>query len=330
MISDSDLQAEPLIIVIPERLVHPESGHFSDLIQGELETKNTTEIHLDFARLVNLDSSGIGALSQLTRTNPKLQVSCLHVQPQLQAQLLERLPELQFRACSGHVPSCREGVRTSKLHDLQPGQELLVHPSVYSWGKRAIDILGAVVGLGVTAVLLVPIAIAIKLDSPGPIFFRQIRLGLSGKRFLMYKFRSMVTDAEQLKKTVANQIQGDGKFFKNEADPRITRVGRLLRKTSLDEFPQFWHVLRGEMSLVGTRPPTPDEVERYEPTEWQRLQVKPGITGEWQVRGRSSIRTFADVVKLDLHYQQHWSVLYDLHLILQTVLVLFKKDNRAC
>ncbi|MFM7791990.1 MAG: sugar transferase, partial [Microcystis panniformis] len=127
----------------------------------------------------------------------------------------------------------------------------------------------------------VPIAIAIKLDSPGPIFFSQTRCGWLGKEFKILKFRSMCVDAETLKDKIPNQAEGA--FFKNKNDPRITRVGKFLRRTSLDELPQFWNVITGEMSLVGTRPPTPDEVERYDVPQWQRLDVKPGMTGEWQV-----------------------------------------------
>lgn len=186
--------------------------------------------------------------------------------------------------------------------------------------KRAIDIAGAIVGLGVTAILFFPIAIALKLDSPGPIFFRQTRIGLRGQRFTIWKFRSMVVNAEQLKSQVANQASGH--FFKNDCDPRITRVGSLLRKTSLDEFPQFLNVLTGDMSLVGTRPPTVDEVEQYESHHWRRLDVKPGLTGEWQVRGRSSVKDFEEVVRLDLEYQQKWSVLYDLEIIFRTIAVV--------
>lgn len=186
--------------------------------------------------------------------------------------------------------------------------------------KRIIDIAGAIVGLGITAILFVPIAIALKLDSPGPVFFRQTRVGLQGQQFTIWKFRSMVANAEQLKARVANQASGH--FFKNDCDPRITRVGGFLRKTSLDEFPQFWNVLKGDMSLVGTRPPTTDEVENYEAHHWRRLNVKPGLTGEWQVRGRSSVKDFEDVVRLDLEYQEKWSVLYDLHIIYRTVVVV--------
>ena len=137
----------------------------------------------------------------------------------------------------------------------------------------------------------------------------------------------MVTDAEARKNEVANQVEGP--LFKNENDPRMTKIGRFLRKTSLDEFPQFWNVLKGDMSLVGTRPPTPDEIEQYEVGAWQRLNVKPGMTGEWQVNGRSSITKFEDVIKLDLRYQENWSFFYDIQLIVKTVLVLFSKESGA-
>ncbi|MCS6814794.1 MAG: sugar transferase [Cyanobacteria bacterium] len=201
------------------------------------------------------------------------------------------------------------------------------HPSVRSKVKRAIDIVGALVGLGITAILFIPIAIAIKLNSPGPIFFSQVRSGWMGRRFRIWKFRSMVANAEALKSQVENQAEGN--FFKNENDPRITKVGRFLRKTSLDEFPQFWNVLKGEMSLVGTRPPSVDEIEKYDVPEWQRLDVKPGITGEWQVSGRSKIRKFEDVIRLDLKYQRNWSLKHDFEIILKTILVLFFKSDDA-
>lgn len=202
-----------------------------------------------------------------------------------------------------------------------------VHASTTCRTKRSIDILGALVGLGIVLLMVVPMAIAIRRDSPGPIFYSQIRCGLKGKPFRIWKFRTMVADAEHLKATVQNQAQG--LIFKNEADPRITRVGKFLRRTSLDEFPQFWNVLIGEMSLVGTRPPTLDEVAHYQPRHWRRLQVKPGITGEWQARGRSSIQDFEAIVALDLHYQSRWSIAYDLSLIMTTIFSVLQRKG-AC
>jgi len=194
------------------------------------------------------------------------------------------------------------------------------HRSAHSIVKRLIDIVGSLTGLLILAIVFLPIAIAIRLNSPGPIFYRQERHGLLGKPFQMYKFRSMIDGADQLKSQVKNEA--DGLIFKNRQDPRITRVGRFLRKTSLDELPQFWNVLRGEMSLVGTRPPTADEVSQYADHHWQRLTVKPGLTGEWQVNGRSTVKDFEDVVQLDLRYQVLWTPLYDLVLIAKTIYVI--------
>ena len=201
------------------------------------------------------------------------------------------------------------------------------HLSVDCKIKRTIDILGAIVGLLITGLIFLPVALAIKFDNPGAIFYSQIRCGYRGKTFRIWKFRSMVSNADELKSQVKNEIEGA--LFKNANDPRITKVGKLLRKTSLDELPQFWNVLIGEMSLVGTRPPTIDEVNQYEQKHWQRLNVKPGLTGEWQVNGRSEILNFEQVVDLDIKYQQKWSIFYDLKLIFKTIKVIFSKNNGA-
>lgn len=213
-------------------------------------------------------------------------------------------------------------LRQDKPRDLSPAGSIS-HPSVRCLIKRSIDIVGALIGLVILAILLVPVAVVIKHDSPGPIFYAQKRYGLKGQPFTIWKLRSMVPNADALKKTVSNQAQG--LIFKNEQDPRITYVGRILRKTSLDEFPQFWNVLKGDMSLVGTRPPTEDEVSCYSPHHWRRLDVKPGITGQWQVSGRSAIKDFEEIVQLDLHYQAIWSPWYDLQVIVKTIAVLFNR-----
>ncbi|RUR81875.1 sugar transferase [Chlorogloeopsis fritschii PCC 9212] len=205
--------------------------------------------------------------------------------------------------------------------------ELVVHPSVSSKFKRYLDIVGSLVGLLVLAILFIPIAIAIKIDSPGPIFFTQQRYGLQGRPFRIRKFRSMVTDAERLKSLVSNEA--NGLIFKNKNDFRVTKIGRFLRSTSLDELPQFWNVLVGEMSLVGTRPPTADEVMHYNQRHWQRLNVKPGLTGEWQVNGRSRVKDFEQIVDLDLQYQKKWYPLYDILLIAKTFYVIFGRIG-AC
>ena len=199
-----------------------------------------------------------------------------------------------------------------------------VHPSVTSSLKRLIDFLRALIGLGVTAIVAIPVALALALDNPGPIFYSQTRCGLSGRPFRIWKFRSMVVGAEQLKHLVNNEAKGH--IFKNQNDPRITRVGKFLRRTSLDELPQFWNVLLGDMSLVGTRPPTQDEVMHYSSRHWERLDVKPGITGEWQANGRSSVTDFEDIVNMDLDYQRKWSIVYDLSLILRTLKSVINKS----
>ncbi len=213
------------------------------------------------------------------------------------------------------------------FYTVQNAREVTVHPSVTSKTKRLIDILGAVVGLGVTAVVTIPVALAIALDNPGPIFYSQTRCGLNGRTFRIWKFRSMVVGAERLKHLVNNEASGY--IFKNENDPRITWIGKFLRRTSLDELPQFWNVLLGQMSLVGTRPPTQDEVMQYSSHHWERLNVKPGITGEWQANGRSSVKDFEDIVRMDLDYQRKWSVAYDINLILKTLKVVLNKSG-AC
>ncbi len=195
-----------------------------------------------------------------------------------------------------------------------------VHPSAGSLVKRLIDIVGALVGLAIAIAIAIPIAIAIYLDDPGPIFYSQIRCSLRGRPFKLWKFRSMVVGADRLQHTVPNRAKGH--IFKSDNDPRITTIGHFLRRTSLDELPQFWNVLIGEMSLVGTRPPTLEETMNYEPHHWQRLNVKPGMTGEWQTNGRSNVTDFEAIVSMDLDYQQKWSIGYDLQLILKTVWVV--------
>lgn len=199
--------------------------------------------------------------------------------------------------------------------------------AVTSKAKRMMDILGAVVGLAIVAIVILPIAIAIQLDSPGPLLFRQVRYGYRGEPFYIWKFRSMVPDADAQKHTVENEA--DGLIFKNVADPRVTRVGRFLRRTSLDELPQFLNVLLGEMSLVGTRPPVLNEVALYQPHHWQRLAVKPGMTGQWQTSGRSSIKEFEEIVRMDMDYQANWSLGLDVKIILKTIAVVFGSKD-AC
>lgn len=193
--------------------------------------------------------------------------------------------------------------------------------------KRSLDVAGAVVGLALTALLFPFIAVAVLLDSPGPLFFRQERVGENGRRFTCWKFRSMYKDAEERKRELLPLNEMSGAIFKIRDDPRVTRVGRVLRRTSLDELPQFWNVLRGEMSLVGTRPPTPDEVARYEHWHRKRICIKPGITGLWQVSGRNKIRNFDEVAHLDIEYIDRWSLWLDIKILLKTFRVLLGRKG---
>lgn len=215
-----------------------------------------------------------------------------------------------------------------KYMRVQPTRvERRVHPSVVCKAKRTLDLLGAIVGLAITGIIAIPVAIAMQLDDPGSIFFCQTRCGFDGQPFKIWKFRSMIAHADRQKHLVENKATGH--IFKNDNDPRVTRLGCFLRRTSIDEFPQFWNVLKGEMSLVGTRPPTVEEVAMYDEHHFQRLKVKPGITGEWQVRGRSEVLNFEEIVRMDLDYQKKWSFLYDINLILRTIAVVLARKG-AC
>ena len=189
--------------------------------------------------------------------------------------------------------------------------------------KRAIDICGALVGCIFLALITVIFGPLIKLESPGPIFFAQKRVGKNGRIFKMYKFRSMYADAEERKKELMAQNEMSGFMFKMENDPRITKIGGFMRKTSLDEFPQFLNILKGDMSLVGTRPPTLDEFSQYSPYHKKRLSFRPGLTGMWQVSGRSDITDFEEIVRLDVEYIEDWSVGLDIKILLKTVLTVF-------
>ena len=195
--------------------------------------------------------------------------------------------------------------------------------------KRLIDIIGGLAGCLATALLTLVIGPMIYIKSPGPIFFSQIRVGKKGREFKIYKFRSMYMDAEERKKELmAQNTIKDGMMFKMDNDPRIIKgIGHFIRKTSLDEFPQFWNVLKGDMSIVGTRPPTLDEYRRYSPHHKRRLCMLPGVTGLWQTSGRSNITDFEKVVELDKKYIREWSMGLDLRILLKTVLVVLGKDG---
>jgi exopolysaccharide biosynthesis polyprenyl glycosylphosphotransferase len=192
--------------------------------------------------------------------------------------------------------------------------------------KRALDVLGATTALVLLAPFLALIAVLVKLSSNGPMLFRQERVGRHGEPFQMLKFRTMVANAEELIADLAKWNEADGPLFKLKRDPRVTRVGQVLRRYSLDELPQLWNVLRGEMSLVGPRPALPREVTAWGPELHQRLSVKPGITGMWQVNGRSNA-SFEDYVRLDLYYVDNWSLLTDLAIVAKTVTAILRRQG---
>ena len=194
--------------------------------------------------------------------------------------------------------------------------------------KRVMDIAGGIVGLVITGIACIFVVPAVKMADPGPVFFSQTRIGKNGRRFKIYKFRSMYMDAEERKKELMDQNEMQGFMFKMENDPRILKgIGNFIRNTSIDELPQFWNVLKGDMSLVGTRPPTVDEYEMYEMRHLKRMSIKPGITGMWQTSGRSDITDFEEVVKLDTQYITNWSIALDIKLLLKTILVVFRKEG---
>lgn len=193
--------------------------------------------------------------------------------------------------------------------------------------KRTVDIMGGLVGMIILAIVSIFLVPLIKLDSKGPAIFKQKRVGKNGRIFNFYKFRSMYADAEVQKKKLMEQNEVKGLMFKIKNDPRITKVGSFIRKTSLDELPQLWNVLKGDMSLVGTRPPTLDEYAQYESWQKARLSMRPGITGLWQVSGRSDIKDFSEVIKLDMKYIDNWSILSDIRILLKTIFVVLAKTG---
>lgn len=199
---------------------------------------------------------------------------------------------------------------------------------LYEVIKRIIDIVASFTGLILLSPLILIVSMLIKLESKGEVIFKQKRVGLNGKEFYMYKFRSMVINAEELKEQLESQNEMSGPMFKIKDDPRITKVGKFIRKTSIDELPQLINVIKGDMSLVGPRPSLPKEVEKFEQWMMERLEVKPGLTCIWQISGRNNI-DFEDWMKLDIKYVRERSFKLDMKLILKTVLVLLGDKNAS-
>lgn len=198
----------------------------------------------------------------------------------------------------------------------------------YEFIKRLIDIIASICGLIILFPILVIVAIAIKIESKGPIIFFQDRVGLNGIKFKMYKFRSMVVDAERYREKLLEQNEMNGPMFKIKNDPRVTKVGKFIRRTSIDELPQLLNILKGDMSLVGPRPSLPKEVEKFSPWMLERLNVKPGLTCYWQISGRNDIQ-FEDWMKLDIKYVKERGILLDLRLVIRTFFVLFGDEHAS-
>ena len=215
-----------------------------------------------------------------------------------------------------------EGCCMTENIDIELNQEEVNGQYGYRILKRSFDIIASVIGLVVLSPVFLAVAIAIKCDDGGPVFYDQIRIGKNGKKFKMYKFRSMRVNAEDEIEKLQEHSEVDGAMFKMKNDPRVTRVGKFIRKTSIDEFPQLLNVLLGQMSIVGPRPPLPREVADYTQYDKQRLYVKPGCTGLWQVTARNSVG-FQEMVNIDLDYIQRRSIWLDLKIMFKTVKVIF-------
>ena len=215
----------------------------------------------------------------------------------------------------------------TKLEDFGTTNVIRLSPRLFTDGelllKRLMDIAGALVGCFICILFGIIVAPLIFLEDPGPIIFKQKRVGRNGKYFYIYKFRSMYQDAEAKLQTLKDQNEMQGFMFKMKNDPRITKIGKILRKTSIDELPQFFNVLEGSMSLIGTRPPTVNEYQQYSAHHKRRISIKPGITGLWQVSGRSEITDFEEIVRLDCFYIDHWSITGDIKILLKTFAAVF-------
>jgi exopolysaccharide biosynthesis polyprenyl glycosylphosphotransferase len=282
---------------------------------------------LDEARLD--DQRVLGTVAQLRELIRETKADCLFVassavtaQDVVEIMKARRLEEVEVRftanlpavLSSRLAPQTIGGVMTLSVNVLQL-------TAFQAAAKRACDVLVSALGLVALSPLLAGVALAIKLTSRGPVIYRQERIGLRGRPFTLLKFRTMVADADQLLDTLRERNEADGPLFKLRHDPRVTRVGRVLRRYSIDELPQLVNVLKGEMSLVGPRPPLAAEVAMYEEWQFDRLEVRPGITGLWQVSGRSEL-SFEDYVRLDLFYVENWSIAYDLFILSKTIPLL--------
>lgn len=281
------------------------------------------------------DPAALGTLSRLPRVLDELDVQEVIIAAELSPELTRRLTTCCFeRGVLVYVFPAVLGTVHCRAEPLQVGPRSLVHlyparlelPALLV--KRAFDLVLATVAVFLFAPVMIAVALAIRLNSPGPVFFRQQRVGVGGQPFIMWKFRSMVIDSDARKDELTHlNCYTDPRLFKMAADPRVTAVGRWLRRSSMDELPQLFNVIRGEMSLVGPRPPVPSEVDRYEPHHLERLSVVPGMTGPWQVGGRNLITDFERVVQMERAYIRSWSLLLDAKILLRTIKVVVRGEG---
>ena len=298
------LQAEGIVIL--DQNMTGQSIHGIPVVSDREHLEEYLKDYVIDEVMVNVARSGEydKEIQNIMRMGITVHYCLIHIADWLQDTMLENVAGYDVLTTSVHIASTRQLIL-----------------------KRLMDIVGSTVGLLITAVVFVIIAPIIKIQSPGPIFFSQIRVGRNGRKFRIYKFRSMYTDAEERKAELMAQNKVDGLMFKMDNDPRIFPFGHFIRKFSLDELPQFWNVLKGDMSLVGTRPPTVDEYINYDIHHMIRLAYKPGITGLWQVSGRSEITDFEQVVALDEKYITHWSLGLDIKILFKTVKVVLKHEG---
>lgn len=316
-----------------------------DAILDKFETTNNWFFKIAYIVLVDRDAKGetIRDIPVIANTDDMLDVCTnitlddvfLNIGYGLQKKfdVVKMLHDFQNMGVLVHVnvDALELDITNKKLENLGFFKVVTYSSNLYEPGqlviKRLMDIAGAIVGLVITFIVGLFVVPAIKLESKGPAIYTSTRVGKNGRHFKMYKFRSMYQDADKRKVELMSQNEMQGAMFKMENDPRITKVGKFIRKHSIDELPQFFNILKGDMSLVGTRPPTVDEVEQYTTGQKRRLSVTPGLTGLWQVSGRSDILDFDEIVKLDLEYIDQWSIGLDIKLIFKTVAVMFTGDG---
>ena len=281
------------------------------------------------------DDDALGCLTDLIEIIDQYQVETVILSGECDAKVYRQVLDIadaagsqvlqvpQWARCAEIVPQLVWRRELPLIEITRPslrGQQLIL--------KRAFDLAVSSAGLIVLAPVLLVAAIAVRLSSPGPILFSQLRVGMGGRQFRMYKFRSMTEGAEEkLEQLAADSLYSDRRLFKITNDPRVTRVGRFLRRSSIDELPQLWNVLRGEMSLVGPRPPLPAEVRLYSEHHYSRFYMKPGITGPWQVSGRNRITDFEHVVRIENEHMHQWTFWKDIHILLRTIPAVLKMDG---